>query len=113
MATIFNERVISGTVNGASVTYTKRIANQDNISVQVKYTGTTITGSVKLQARAHPDADFIDVEDSENSFTDNSGAYLYDMRGINFLELKVVCTSATGDVTFEAWLLIKRPKPTE
>jgi len=113
MATIFNEKVISGTVNGASVTHEHAIPHENNVSVQVKYTGTTITGEVKLQAKMHEDADYVDVEDSVNAIADNSGSFLYDMRNINFNFLKIVCTSATGAITFDAWLLIKRAKPTQ
>lgn len=112
MALIFDEQVIQGTVDGASVSYTKSIPHRCGYAVQIKYSGTTINGNVKLQASLN-NVDYIDIEDTQFNFTDDSGGVIYDNKEINYNFLKIVCTSNSGAITFQAWLVLKRPNPIE
>jgi len=111
MALIKNEKVITGTVDGGSITHTEKLPHKVGFAVQATYSGTGISGSAKLQASLNG-TDFVDVEDSEVTFTDNSGNFLWDNNNINYNYLKIVLTSASGAIKFDAWLAIKRPKPT-
>lgn len=107
MPIMFEDKVISGTVTGASVTYTKAIPHRHEYAVQLKWSGTSITGSAKLQGSVNGD-DFVDVANSEITITENSGNELWAVGGINYKWLRIVCTSSSGAITFEAWLIIKK-----
>ena len=111
MALLFNDKVISGSVTGSSITFTHPLPHRTGYAVQVKYSGTTITGEIKLQASLN-NSDFVDIG-TPFTISDNSGCILFDNDGTNYNYLKIVCTSTTGDIMFEAWMAIKRPKPTE
>ena len=112
MAVIFNDKVISGSVTGASITFTKQLPHRKGFAVQFKYSGITIAGEVKLQASVNG-TDFVDVEDAVYAISDNSGNILWDFPSVNYGWVRLVCTSSSGAIMFEAWLLIKRPKDTE
>jgi hypothetical protein len=106
MPIMFNEKVIAGTVNGAVVTYTHQLPDRHAFSVQATWTGTPITGQLKLQASLNG-TDFIDMTDSLTTF-DAAGQVLWDISKANYKYLKIWCESLTGDVTFGVWLTLKR-----
>jgi hypothetical protein len=108
MPITFEEKVISGTINGSSITYTKSIPHRHEYAAQLKWSGTTISGSAKLQGSING-TDFVDVSNSEITISANSGNELWAVGGINYKWLRIVCTSSSGDITFEVWLIIKKP----
>lgn len=107
MPIVRDERVINGTVNGASVTHAETLPHRFGFAVQVKWSGSTITGSAKLQGSLNGE-DYEDIENSEIEITTNSGSWMWNVGAVNFKYLKIVCTSTTGSITFQVWLVIKK-----
>lgn len=107
MPIVRDEKVIAGTVNGASVTHTETLPHRFGFAVQVKWSGTTIVGTAKLQGSLNGD-DYDDIENSEIEITTNSGSWMWNVGNVNFKHLKIVCTSTSGDITFGAWLVVKK-----
>lgn len=108
MPTIFRDKVISGTVNAADVSYTHALCHGEGYGIQIKYSGMGISGSMAIQGTINGE-DFIEIEDSNISFTDNSGSYVFEAKYSKYGKIRIVCTSTTGDVFFEAWMLVNRP----
>jgi hypothetical protein len=102
-----NERVITGTVSGGSVTYTTDLNHNNQYSVQVKWSGSGVTGETKLQASLNS-TDFVDFPDSTVAISGSSGGHMYDVTDARYNLLKIVCTSTSGAITFDVWLTKKR-----
>ena len=106
MPIIFNDKVISGTVNGASVTYSKRIPHRHNYTVQGKWSGTSITGQMYLEASINGD-DWIQIPDTVCEIT-STGGNIWDVSDANYTWIRITSESTSGSITFEVWLEIKK-----
>lgn len=102
-----NEKVINGTVSGGSVTAARELTHNKAYSVQVKWSGSGVTGLAKLQASLNG-VDWLDIPDSTQTISGSSGGFMYDVTEANYNWLNIVCTSSSGSITFEAWLQLKR-----
>lgn len=104
---VFNERVISGTVTGASVTWTQELPHNFAYAAHIKWTCTSCVGLVKLQASLDG-TNFIDMSDTQEAIA-NTGEVMWNITDANYRFLKIVCTSTSGAITFWAQLEIKKP----
>lgn len=106
MPVTFNDKVISGTVTAAQITYDKDIPHRHGFAIQAKWSGAAISGYVKVQGSVNGE-DFLDIEDSRVDFT-AAGAELWSISAFEFREIRIVCESTAGAVTFEVWLILKK-----
>lgn len=119
MAVIKNEIVIQGNLASGTLTHIEPIKHQDSYAVQIKYSSNTAGGTAKLQASIInkpidqlDDSDFIDVQGSLEVFEDASGSILWSITSKKYTYMRLVLGTTSG-TTYEAWVLISRPKSTE
>ena len=71
-----NEKIISGSVEESSVTWTEQLAKHKAFAVQAKWSGSAVTGLVKLQGSLNG-TDFLDIPDSQENIDGSSGGFLW------------------------------------
>ena len=105
---VSNEKVIAGAVTGASVTADVSLVDAKDFAFFVKYSGATFAGSIKLQYSMNG-LDWDDLPDSERPIaTGGSGLWSADVNGATYRTVRLVCTSTSGAITFEGWVVLKR-----
>jgi hypothetical protein len=106
MPIVYNQQVIAGTVDGATITHDQALQNHTGYSIDVAFTGAGITGLVKLMASNDGTA-YTDVPNSEVAIT-AADSFYYDVSDANYKYVRLHCESTSGAITFSATLTIKK-----
>lgn len=101
-----NERVITGTVSAAAVTYATGIPHHKSYLVRGTWAGSGIVGFAKLQAGTD-NVNWEDLPDSLVSFT-AAGSSIWDVTEKNYPYVRIWMESTSGSVTFTADLVLQR-----
>ena len=100
------EKVLTGTVNGASITYKTKVGHNLGFLFKATWTGSTITGLAKLRVGIDGET-WSDYPDSEVAIA-AAGDMTWNISEALYPYVQIWLESLTGSITFNAWYVEKR-----